>query len=261
MPLHTTLSRLLLLPVILALASACQSYTVPGTAADMRNLGLSPDVKRALTDPSIRAAADKRPLVSFPAAIAVAHIQGADYGHGRFAPCTYGGGNYSLITIRDVETEDDFIALNKLPRVTGIVPLKRIIVSPNLQSDLELRAASLQLHADLLLVYTFDTSFYTDTYVQPLTVISLGIFPNKNAHVTTTASALLLDTRTGYIYGVYEATSKDNQLANAWSSEQAMDEARRRAEREAFSNLISQFKTEWPAVLANYDHPQRASRD
>lgn len=63
-------------------------------------------------------------------------------------------------------------------------------------------------------VYTFDTSFFDDDLSKPLTIISLGLSPTRKLSVTTTASALLLDTRTGYVYSTYESTKKSNALGD-----------------------------------------------
>ncbi len=160
-----------------------------------------------------------------------------------------------LITIRDVETDDDFNALAKLPQVTGVAGIKRILLDRPLNNDEALRAAAAKLHANLLLFYTFDTAFHTDTYVPPLGLITLGLFPNEKAQVTTTASAVLMDVNNGYIYAVVEASAINDQFANAWTNDQAMDEARLKAERQAFEKLVADFKSEWPNVVMTYNHP------
>ena len=121
-------------------------------------------------------------------------------------------------------------------------------------NDLQLREAAAKIHANLILIYTFDTAFDVETHVRPLSVVSLGLFPNKDAKVHCTASALLLDTNNGYIYSVLEANADATQAANAWTSEEAVDDARKRAERKAFVDLVAQFKTEWPRVVGMYKH-------
>jgi quinol monooxygenase YgiN len=64
-----------------------------------------------------------------------------------------------------------------------------------------------------------------------------------------------MDVNNGYIYGVLEATATNDQLTNAWESDQALDDARKKAERQAFQELLAQFKTQWPAIVAQYHHP------
>jgi len=240
---------------LIALNACAQSYTVPGGAADFSQLGLTPQAKAALTDTSVQTLLDKKPLVTFPAAIAVVRVQAGDYdsySFHRYARNTPRGA-YSVITIRDIETDDDFNALAKLPQVAGVAGIKRILLDGNLNSDLQLRNAAAKLHANLLLYYTLDTAFDTETRVRPLGVITLGLFPNEKAKVTCTASAVLMDVNNGYIYSVVEASATNDQLTNAWESDTAMDDARKRAEREAFTQLLAQFKSEWPTVVMTYN--------
>ena len=241
-----------------ALLSGCASYTVPGGPANFKSLGVTPEARRAMTDPAVQLAIDKKPLAEFPATIAVAHVQAQDYAtYDRWSHQTAWRGAYSVITTRSIEKDEDFETLTRLPQVNAVVALKRILLDHDANSDAELRTAAAKLHADMLLFYTFDTEFYTDTKVAPLGVITLGIFPNKSAHVTCTASAVLMDVHNGYLYSVVEATSQDHQLANAWTSGEAMDEVRKRVERDAFEQLLKQFRQEWPVVVATYNRPGR----
>src|SRR3954470_11734721 len=67
----------------------------------------------------------------------------------------------------------------------------------------------------MLLIYTFDTAFHDHDLAAPLSVVTLGLSPTQATHVVTTASAVLMDTRNGFIYGVAEASEKRNGLATA----------------------------------------------
>ncbi|MCL2641159.1 MAG: hypothetical protein FWD53_09970 [Phycisphaerales bacterium] len=233
--------------MLLVLTGCVNKYTVPGGPAKLSSLGLTDQDRLATTDAAIREALAKKPLVTFPVNIAIARVQANNYSRN-----ASNNGAYSVITVRDIEKNEDLEGIAKLPEIAGVVTMKRIVLDRTLNSDIELRTAAARLHANLLLFYTFDTVFQTDTAVEPLGVITLGLFPNKNAKVTCTASAVLMDVNNGYIYCVVEATSSDNQLTNAWESSNTMDQVRRRTEREAFDQLLKQFKTEWPNVVAMY---------
>jgi hypothetical protein len=238
------------------LVSGCASYTVPGGAADFSNLGVTADQRAALTDAGVRRELAKHPVATFPVAIALARVQAPDYASYTWRRGGSPQGAYSVVTVRDVEKEEDFAAIARLPRVVGVAPLKRLLLDRPLNTDLEVREAAAKLHAGMLLFYTFDTQFETDHHVQPLGVITLGLFPTRVERVTSTASAVLMDVANGYIYMAAEATAKDDQIANAWSSEEAAEEVRRRVERKAFADMVEEVKTQWPAVLATYDrHP------
>lgn len=235
--------------IVGALASGvggCTSYAAPGRGADMTVFQAA---QALTTDEKIRGAYAAEPLASFPASIAVVRVQGEGYRN--YAGYDgYGSGRYSVITRREVEKQEQFDRLAKLPGVAGVAPLGRLLIPERLQNDQELRVAAASLRADLLLIYTFDTQFSSDNYAGPLMVVSLGLLPTKVESVKTTASAVLLDTRTGFVHAVAEGSGDAGQLANAWTSSDAADDARLRAERRAFEALIEEFAGVWPMVLA-----------
>ena len=116
-----------------------------------------------------------------------------------------------------------------------------------------MREAAASLHADMLLVYTLDTSFRVKGQsLGPLSLISLGFLPNKEANVTTTASGVVYDVRTGYIYGMIEQTHKTTQLASIWSTTQAIDNSRLETEKGAFNRLVNEFPDVWDGILKEY---------
>ena len=43
-----------------------------------------------------------------------------------------------------------------------------------------------------------------------------------------------------------------NQLANAWTSSEAVDQSRQRAERRAFEQMLDNFVLAWPEVVSEY---------
>lgn len=233
----------LLLP---ALLGGCTSYTAPGRPADMTAFRAA---QAQTTDEKIRGAYAAEPLAQFPASIAVIRVQ--EPGYRNYAGYSgVGTGRYSVVTRREVEKQEQFDALAKLPGVSGIATVNRLLIPDDLQSDQELRVAAASLRADLLLLYTFDTKFSSDNYGGPLMVVSLGLLPTKVESVKTTASALLIDTRTGFVQAAVEGTGDAGQLANAWTSSDAADDARLRAERRAFEGLMKEFEDAWPQVLA-----------
>lgn len=68
--------------------------------------------------------------------------------------------------------------------------------------------------------------------------------------LTREVSALLVDTRTGYLYAAHEVTEWEATLATSWGSQDAADQARQHAERRAFAKLVDDFATSWAKVLA-----------
>jgi hypothetical protein len=234
----------------ITLLTGCAAYTAPGRGANLSSLGISPEAQKAGTPADLNAAFDKRPLANFPANIAVARLQEPGY-HSASAE-GYGQGAYSIVITRDVESDQSMEKLAKLPLVRGIVPIGRLLLPPQLNSDQELRYAASRLQADMLLVYTFDTTFHDRDLASPLSVITLGLSPTQATSVTTTASAVLLDTRNGFVYGVAEASAKKDGLATAWNTTSAIDGDRKKTETEAFEKLVANIETMWKGTIQEF---------
>jgi hypothetical protein len=248
----------LILPLLaLSLISAgCASYATPGRGAPMEVFGAAPAANAAQqqrnnADPWIQSQMDRKPLASFPAAIAVARVQAPGY-HSYTAPVTYGDGRYTVVTSRDVETPEQIETMEKLPMVRGLAPLNRLVIPANLQSDDELRQAAAKVRADILLVYTLDTSFVEKDRTTPLSVVTLGAAPTKQMQVACTASAALLDTRSGFIYGLAEWTERKDTPRNAWTTEMEIDRFRLETEKASFARLVGELQNTWNKVVHEY---------
>jgi hypothetical protein len=238
----------LVLPILALCASACATYTTPGAGVSLEGLGADADIADLLK---------LEPASAFPARLAVARVQASGYASSS-ASC-YGSGRYCVVTTRDIEPEATFERLSRLPQVAGLALMNRMLLPAKLGSAKDLRKAAAALKTDLLLVYSLDTGFNIEnTDVGPLAVISLGFLPTKNARVTATASAVMLDVRTGFVYGVAEATAVEAQRGTFWSSSEAADGARRKAESEAFHKLAGEIEKLWSDVLKTHARGQAA---
>ena len=235
--------------LVLGLLSGCASYTAPGRGAPMEAFGV--DGKQLSDSSDIAHKLELKPLASFPASIAVVRVQESGY---RSMTCesTYGHGRYTVVTSHDVEPADTFERLGKLPLVAGVAPINRLLLHEQLDSDRDLREAAAALHAQMTLIYTIDTVFKTRDYAPPLSVVTLGLSPNESAHASSTVSAVLMDTQTGYIYAVADGTAATDHLANAWTNEAAADEARRRTESKAFTMMVDELGVAWKGVVDQY---------
>src|SRR4051794_18263124 len=127
----------LFIPFIVFAGSGCASYVTPGRGADMAALGVTPEARNQQTDDPIARSLGKRPLAQFPTAIAAARVQAP--GYKSETAQSWGSGRYSIVTTRDVETPEQLARLEKLPMVIGIAPVNRLLLSDQLNSDLELR--------------------------------------------------------------------------------------------------------------------------
>ena len=235
--------------------AGCAHYVTPGGAVAL------PEI----TEGDIGQALAREPAAPFPARLIVARLQAP--GYASYSNRGYGHGSYTVLTARDIETDEDVRRIGAMPGVAAVGQLSRVLLPPELNTTRDLRTAAAQLRADVILLYTIDTSFRTDTLrIGPLQTVSLGFFPNKNAHVSTTCAAVFIDVRTGYVYGVAEATATEEQRSGFWNTQDAIDAARVTAERKAFAGALTEIEKAWDAIVAQYASgpatlAQRASVD
>lgn len=232
----------------LVIGACAQHYVTPGGGVPM--LALAGD---ELTDRDLRKYYETQPAAGFPANLTVIRIQ--DSGYRSHTHHGYGYGRFTIVTTRDIEDDEAFEKLESLPNVRGVAAIGRMLVPANSNTIRDLRVPAARLHADMILVYSVDTSFTVDgKQLGPLSLVSLGLIPNKKAHVTATVAGMLVDVRTGYIYGTAESTNVQKQSATIWSTEMAIDTARRKAEITAFDGFVDEFADMWGGVVSAYAH-------
>ena len=225
--------------LLLFVGGCSTAYRTPGGGANLK----------LFADRDVREIFERQPSAPRPVHLAIARVQAPHYRS--YSSRSHGQGRYSVVTVRDVEQDEDFERIANLPDVAQVATLNRLLLPDKLESDTDLRRAAATLHADMVLIYTFDTDFFIDDALRPLTVVTLGLSPNKVVRVNTTASAVLLDVRTGYVYGACESTARRKQLASAWTSRDAIDSSRRKTEREAFELLLTDFEKLWQRVAGD----------
>jgi hypothetical protein len=227
--------------VLLLLCSACASYVTPGGPVRLE------DINRA----DIAEVAARKPSPNFPARIAIARVQAPQYKS--YSTESYGTGRFSVVTTQELMTEDQFEGISKWPSVAGVAPINRLLLASTFESLDDLRLSAAKVQADVLLVYTVDTLFTVHGRAYgPLSLISLGLAPDRDANVTSTASAVFTDVRTGFTYGVAEATAKATGLTNIWGSSDTVDKKRLEAEQQAFALLIPQAEKTWTGITKQY---------
>ena len=233
--------RVLFVSLIILTYAGCATYTTPGGSVSLSEMA----------DPEINEILATEPAASFPVNIAVARVQAPHYQSYRVN--SYGTGRYSVVTNREVETEEDFEKISHLPQVSAVGPLNRILLPERLDSINALRGAAARLKADVLLIYTFDTTFHAgEQKFAPLNAISLGFLKNKEVTVTTTASAAIFDVRTEYLYGLAEATQRESKWASVWGTSSVIDDLRILTERHAFEGLLVEIDKTWRNIIREY---------
>lgn len=240
--------RLALTVALLFLVGACSTYTTPGAGVALGSI--------AEQDGDISEAYSREPAATFPAHMAIVRV--ASSGYRSRSSSSVGTGAFSVVTTRDIETEESLARLAALPRVAAVAPVSRLLLPGNLGSVRDLRTSAAQLRADVMLIYTIDTRFRTEaTDVGPLQTIALGFLPNRKATVHATFAFMIVDVRTGFIYGTGESTATGDQRSNLWGTEAAIEAARLKAEREAFETGIGEVEKLWTSILAQHDNGNR----
>jgi hypothetical protein len=234
------ISSALLAWILFGLAG-CASYTTPGGPVDLTGIQ-SADIQELMS---------REAAATFPASVSFARVQSP--GYESLTAETYGNGSYVVVTNRELMSDARVEEISQWGAVRGVSPISRLLIPSRLNSIDDLRTASANLKSDILIVFTLDTSFRVDgKSIGPLSVISLGLMRDRETVVNTTASAVFIDVRTGFVYGVAEATANEKQTTNAWNSVNAADQGRLNTEREAFDGLVRELEKTWTNIIKEH---------
>ena len=222
-------------------ASGCASYTTPGGPVDLTGIQ-SADIRELMS---------REPAAEFPAGLSFARVQSPVYQS--MTAETYGNGAFLIVSNREFMTDAALETLSDWESVRGVAPLTRLLIPASLDDIDDLRTAGARVQADVLIVYTLDTTFRVDgKSIGPLSVISLGLMRDRETVVSTTASAVFVDVRSGFVYGVAESTATRKQVTSAWGTVNAADQGRLDTERDAFDGLLQELATTWRGIVAEH---------
>jgi hypothetical protein len=236
----------LALPLFLIVVlTGCSTYVTPGGPAPLNAVS-----RAAGADSQAKAGFDRKPAARFPAHLVATRVQAA--GYRSYSSHGYGSGKYSVVTVRDVESAADYQRITGWKGVAQLGTLNRMLLPERIESVDDLRGAAAQLQADIVLLYTVDTQFIDRNSSALLTTISLGFGPTHEVQINSTASALFVDVRTGFVYGAAEASSSQANLSSVWRSASAADEARQAAEKAAFRKLMDELEPTWAGIANRY---------
>lgn len=230
-----------LIVLIAALLGGCASYVTPGAPANLE----------AIHRADIAEVASRSPAAVFPARLAIVRVQARD-------DCSYSSGpiavgSYSVVPTQELLATGALGGIAAWPRVQDVALVNRLLLPSRLESLDDLRVAAARLRTDILFVYTVDTQFRVRGHgFGPLSVISLGLVPDRDACVDSTASAMFTDVRTGFVYGITEATATATGLTNAWGSSDTLDRKRLEAERAAVSLLLLEAGRTWQGIIGEH---------
>ena len=220
------------------LCAGCASYRTPGGPVRLADIDGSDDASRL-------------PSPHFPARVAVVRVQAPEYES--FTSGSYGKGRYSVVTTPELMSDDALQAMAKWTAIEGITPLSPQLLPGKLDALDDLRLAAAKLQADIMLIYTVETAFQLQgRAVAPASSLSLGGKPDEDASVSSTASAVFTDVRTGFTYGRAEATAKTSDLGSAWGKASSVDQKRLETEQQAFKQLLAETEKTWDGIAKRY---------
>ncbi|MBI1304288.1 MAG: hypothetical protein GC172_10965 [Phycisphaera sp.] len=260
---HRILRASLVGSLSMFLLGGCAShYVTPGGPAPLMALASegAQAADGAVADPAVAARMQVLPAAQWPAGVAFARVQARGYrSHGSSG---VNRGSLALVGAGVLERDTDAAAIAGWPAVRGVARLSPILVPPSDDALGALREGAATLRADILALYTVDTDFRVDDRdIGPLGLLTLGLAPTRNAVVGSTASIAFFDVRTGFCYGAAEGSASDDQVASAWTSEQAVEDARLRAERMAFERMLEEAAKAWAGIAAEAARQAQAPVD
>jgi hypothetical protein len=222
-------------------SAGCATYRTPGGPVSLTGIQ-SADIEELMS---------REAAAGFPASLSFARVQSPMYWSN--SAQTYGTGQFSVVLTREFMLDEQINDVQNWSGVKAVAPLNRLLLPTQLTSIDDLRVASASLKTDVLLVFTVDTTFRVDgKSVGPLTLISLGFFRDHETVVTSTASAILVDVRSGFVYGVAEASASETKQTSIWSSGSAVDQSRLVTERSAFDGLLQELKKTWADIVSEH---------
>ena len=208
----------------------------------------SPNVKAARAQQQvafshtlISRAYNAKPTISFPATIAVAPQ-----------------GSCAIMHLRALDALGKLDPLKNLPDLRGLPIVSDIIENDtahpdvNKVADLRMREAAARLHADAVLILSVETNATDGQMFTPLTLATLGLFPNNRYEIIATSLAALVDTRTGYVYGTIEKSAAKTGVVMVAGSSESLERRKQLAQRDAMEKLLREIPEFWRGVVATH---------
>ena len=217
----------------IAAGPGCQSSYVNSPRA----IAGRAEAVKAFSHPIIADAFRAKPAITFPARLAVMPV-----------------GDMAAQQLRKLDAAGKLGVMQALPQVRAFIPLSSLIDAGSSHrsyapaSHVTVRTAAARMHADAVLIYQVDSHVTDGSFFAPLAVASLGMLPTNRIEVIATAMAVLIDTRSGYVYGTLERSVGRTTFATSWST-LARDRVTDRAAYDATTKLLGDFPDFWRGVV------------
>lgn len=221
---------------LILLGSACAVYRTPGGAAPA-------DV---MTPPN-PAADGGIPVVPTPARLVVMRVQGPGYR----SPSAQGTncGRYCAVAETDAVAKRMLDAISRWPSIAQAEALDAGLLPSRLDSLTDLRWAAAKIQADVVFVYTLETSFVVGgRALEPDARLPTAKPAENGARIDCVADGRFLDVRTGAELGQARATAS-RSLDDAWGSIAQLEERRVQTENAAVDLLLADAQALWSRLV------------
>lgn len=225
-----------ILPFVFLLSGCFESYVTPPGGADMSAF-------QATASQGYRQS--PKPAARLPVRLAVARVQ-SDYDY--YQRCQ----EFSVVNESMLQVQLSYKELTTLQGIDEVVTVNKLLISGCDRSSDGLRKAALSLKAELLYIYTLDTQYDETDWSSAMSLYTLGLSPTITVEVTTNAMGILIDSQTGYVYGVLQASSEKSQKAAFLTRQNAWDQCSKVTQQEAFERMNERFKVTWAGILSQY---------
>lgn len=245
--------RSLLAPVFAAAALAFLAGCSTDTGSYLSpNSGSESLIKQALIDdPSVATELARKPAATFPAHILVARTSGGD-GYS-YAGTYYHGG---LILQDTPESERVQQVLEAQPGVASVVPVNKFLLGDGRADTMvALRRAAAKVQADLVFLYAESRGRRVVDQLPIVSFLTLGLAPLQKIDAEASVSGVLVDVRTGFIYGVINASAFDDGRNIGWFSRAHSKSMEEDMSAAAIAKFIERIPGFWKGVDTRYAKP------
>ncbi|QOJ14678.1 MAG: hypothetical protein HRU75_08505 [Planctomycetia bacterium] len=228
---------------LLLIAAGCAQYSP--VVRPTPTGGVMSDELHALTDQKIATYLENDVRPRFPTVLALARAEEPDSSSTQYRYSRHG--EPTLIPLSEAESEAWRSALlgpwsdaHSQTLIEQLHVLNPLLASGQLTLK-HLRDSAAMVHAPLLLVYRRDEASsrgYNDAAAAYWTIIGLFVVTGNTVGHATNYSALLIDTRTGAVLAIFEASELREERTFIGTTDIAADRLRREAREAAHAKLI-----------------------
>lgn len=217
------------------LASCTDGYTTPSSYQTS-----APTRSKTQSNSLVSNSKHVKPTVKFPTRLAVVKVKDGY------------GGKLTVAPNQHVERPEYAQTISELEGLKGMVNLNNTTVGNGSVSYTSLRRSARNLGADMLGIYKFNTSTQDTEGPAVIQFASLGFAPVNSQKSVSAVSLILMDAKTGYVYGVLEESDKSSRLSSSWTTYNARSVNELKSKQKAMDKLMKKVPTFWNRIVTKH---------